>query len=115
MGTEIKTPENCENALRNRKQSRTVCDTSEKLQKPQKTRENINDEEFPSKSKKNLAEFKEEKKKPLEPQKNDKFKNETEKNKNFTIKLEFDPMSIVLFTMAICTRFFRISEPRNVV
>ena len=34
---------------------------------------------------------------------------------NFRIRIELDPMSIALFTLAVVTRFFRLSEPRNVV
>lgn len=38
-----------------------------------------------------------------------------EGDKNFRIKLEFDPMSIALFALAVVTRFYKLSEPKNVV
>lgn len=41
--------------------------------------------------------------------------NEPDGDGSFRFRLEFDPMSIALFTLAIVTRFFRLSEPKNVV
>lgn len=111
----MKTPEDCGNSLRNRKQKKNVQETSEEKVK-------------------NLFEFAEDCgslkkidetlrtnfpiKKPTEMRSEihkSSNTNDITDNRNFTIKIEFDPMSIALFTIAIVTRFFRLSEPRNVV
>lgn len=112
MGTEMKAPESSENVLRNRKQKSAPAESVEKTVKNDqnesvalKKNDNKMDkmkikEEDEKKSNKKLA--------------NDKLI-QTESEQNFTIKIEFDPMSIALFALAIITRFFRLSEPKNVV
>jgi hypothetical protein len=95
MGTEMKTPENSENLLRNRKK---------KVKSVEKSSENeVNDENDDKKDKKKIVN-----------ETNLNFK-VIEKSENFVFRLEFDPMSIALLAIALATRFFRLSEPRNVV
>lgn len=98
----MKTPESCENSVRNRKR-----------------RENVPERSVKNSSKSSESEVEQ----PQEE--NLKIKDPTEKpsrveeknveERNFRLKLEFDPMSIVLFTLAVVTRFHKLSEPRNVV
>lgn len=38
-----------------------------------------------------------------------------EHEKKFTINVQFDLMSVLLFALAIVTRFYKLSEPKNVV
>ncbi|XP_070496483.1 protein O-mannosyltransferase 1 [Chironomus tepperi] len=116
MGTEMKAPENCENIVRNRKQKSAQVEHSEKTAKVQTNgTEQIENKEDIKKSK-------ELKKTSENPKSNERLiQQESEvttndkSNSNFVIKIEFDPMSIALFTLAIVTRFFRLSEPRNIV
>lgn len=94
MGTEMKTPENCENLLRNRKKKVKSLEKS--------TEAEIDDEVKEKKVEKDSNET------------NFNFK-VIEKSQNFALRLEFDPMSMALLAFALATRFFRLSEPRNVV
>jgi len=112
----MKAPENCENIVRNRKQKSSHVEHSEKSAKVQaKITEQIENKEELKKSK--------ELEKVVESPKSDEklIQQESEVTtndnsiSNFTIKIEFDPMSIALFTLAIVTRFFRLAEPRNIV
>jgi hypothetical protein len=113
MGSELKTIENCENVLRNRKQKNQQNENVEKHSKEK------------SKQSEKVSTEKSEAAVTNENNKIAKIKSETpigapeevvsQESTKFTIKIEFDPMSIALFTLAIATRFFRLSEPRNVV
>lgn len=113
----MKAPENCENIIRNRKQKSAQVESSEKTVKVQtKITEQITE------NKEDLKKSKELKKAAENPKSDERLIQEeseaaTNDNSisNFTIKIEFDPMSIALFTLAIVTRFFRLSEPRNIV
>lgn len=102
MGTEMKTPESGEGSLRNRKRKENVSVKSS------------------MKSEKLVEEDKME----VEQPKVDELKvprvvadapTTTATDTSFRIRLEFDPMSIVLLSLALVTRFFRLSEPNNVV
>jgi hypothetical protein len=112
MGTEMKSPENCENTVRNRKKKENVQDKSVKSSPKSTEDESVKEVDH----------------KKIPQEENLKIKQQNESNmktqisneslgaeRNFRIRLEFDPMSIALFTLAIVTRFFRLSEPRNVV
>lgn len=113
MGLEMTTPENCESSLRNRKKKENGSEKSEKSVK--KTTEKVESEEKQKPQEESLkVKEKPEEKFSCEKENvaNGQF---SERDKNFRIKLEFDPMSIVLFTLAIITRFFKLSEPKNVV
>lgn len=117
MGSELKALENCENIIRNRKQKVTHKDETEKLTKVKKQ---TNLEKSDHKEKDEIAKIEskptmgsdETEKRELLDTRQQISPRETIK---FTIKIEFDPMSIALFTLALVTRFFRLSEPRNVV
>lgn len=117
MGTELKAPESGENIIRNRKQKATHKDDTEKLTKVKKQTNSEkldhqqNDEIAKIDSQPSSGSVETEKQKLLSTRQQIPPR-ETVK---FTIKIEFDPMSIALFTLAIVTRFFRLSEPRNVV
>jgi predicted nuclease with TOPRIM domain len=116
MGSELKTIENCENVLRNRKQKNTQ---NENAEKPSKEKSKQSEKVFTEKSEvvatnenNKIAKIKSETSNEMpEVQK----QISTQQHTKFTIKIEFDPMSIALFMLAIATRFFRLSEPRNVV
>lgn len=113
MGTELKTPENCENNLRNRKQKNTQNENSEKspkdkLKQKDTAEQQNKDEIAKTESKSSMGSI--EKQQQI-PEKNI-LPNEAV---NFIIKIEFDPMSIALLILALATRFFRLSEPKNVV
>lgn len=113
MGLEMKTPENCENSLRNRKKKENVVEKSEKSVK--KSMEKVESEKVERPQEENLkVEEKMKRKLAIEKENvtNGQF---NEADKNFRIRLEFDPMSIALFTLAIITRFYKLSEPKNVV
>lgn len=117
MGTEVKVLENCENIIRNRKQKVNHKDDTEKLTKVKKQ---INSEKSDHQIKDEIAKIDS---KPssgsTETEKQDLLNTRQQipprETIKFTIKIEFDPMSIALFTLAIVTRFFRLSEPQNVV
>jgi hypothetical protein len=117
MGSELKALENCENIIRNRKQKTTHKDEAEKLTKVKKQ---TNLEKSDHQQKDEIAK---KDSKPssgsTETEKQELLKGEQQisprESIKFTIKIEFDPMSIALFTLALVTRFFRLSEPRNVV
>jgi hypothetical protein len=98
MGTEMKTPENSENILRNRKKKVKIIEKSSENE--------VKNEDYDDK--------KEKKKILVNEETNHNFK-VIDKNENFVFRLEFDPMSIALLAIALATRFFRLSEPRNVV
>ena len=113
MGLEMKKPENCENSLRNRKNKENVGDKSEKISK-------IADEVERQKvehSQREILKTKEETDRKVQKEQGTHLSNVQfeEGDKNFRIRIEFDPISIALLTLAIVTRFFRLSEPRNVV
>lgn len=117
MGTEMKTPENCESSLRSRKKKENVQEKSEQSVKSSSS----TSEKMEADSLKKI-EQQHEKNLKFKPESDSKSRNDQESseevaasNRNFRLKLEFDPMSIVLFTLAIVTRFFKLSEPRNVV
>jgi predicted PilT family ATPase len=110
MGLEMKTPENCENSLRNRKKKENGSEKSEKSS--QKSTEKVENEK--------VEQFQEEVKEKTERKSLNKKENDSNGQfvvgeKNFRIRFELDPMSIALFTLAVVTRFFRLAEPRNVV
>lgn len=105
MGTEMKTPENSENSLRNRKKKENVVEKCEKSVK------NSSKSSEKMEAKSTTEERVEPKLKVNEAKAQD---NQITRD-TFRIRLEFDPMSIALFALAIVTRFFRLSEPRNVV
>lgn len=109
----MKTPENCESSLRNRKKKENV---QEKVQQSvtnlSKSSEKMEDD--PS----NQVEQQREKSLKFKSESESKSEDDqgtVESFKSFRLKLEFDPMSIALFTLAIVTRFYKLSEPRNVV
>lgn len=110
----MKVPENCENVVRNRKQKSAQTEVVEKpvknltkVTESKETKENDNKKfKEPEKVKLSKSHQKLENESPI---------NDNNSTTNFTIKIEFDPMSIALFTVAIITRFFRLSEPRNIV
>jgi hypothetical protein len=109
MGLEMKTPENCENSLRNRKKKENVAEKSERVVK--KTTEKVENHKVEQSQEENLK---------IKEKSAEKLQSEAEivsdvQSKDFRIRIEFDPMSIALFTLAIVTRFFRLSEPRNIV
>lgn len=120
MGTELKTPENCENTLRNRKQKNTQNENSEKSLKDkvkhvekviaEKSNQQNKDEIAKIQSNSTMRSTEDEKQQQI-PQKS----LLPQEAVNFIIKIEFDPMSIALFILALATRFFRLSEPKNVV
>jgi hypothetical protein len=95
MGTEMKTPESEESSLRNRKKKEIPA---EKCEKSAKTPSKVATEE---KTEGKVSQVKAQ---------DDEVPNDT-----FRFRLEFDPMSIALFALALATRFFRLAEPRNVV
>jgi hypothetical protein len=106
MGTEMKTPENSDNTLRNRKRKENV---SEKCDK------SVNNSSK-STEKMEAKSSVEEEKMELKVDKVKAQAQETQISKEtFRIRLEFDPMSIALFALALVTRFYRLAEPRNVV
>lgn len=116
MGTELKVVENCENIIRNRKQKASNKDEGEKLMKVKKQSVEKSEHQQKDEIAKNDSE--------TSPRSTETEKQElsniehqilSRESIKFTIKIEFDPMSIALFTLAILTRFFRLSEPRNVV
>ncbi|CRK93645.1 CLUMA_CG007174, isoform A [Clunio marinus] len=103
MGTEIKSQENCENSLRNRKKKEALTQNNV-LKSSEKS------EVKPQNESKGKVENQQQIESTTKPQ-----IHEERNDKSFRIRLEFDPMSVVLFTLAIITRFFKLSEPRNVV
>lgn len=114
MGLEMKTPENSENSLRNRKKKENVQEKSEQsLKNSSKSSEKMETEEVEKVEQEN--EILNIKKKIESKSLHDLKAENAEDNSNFKIRFELDPMSIALFTIAIVTRFFKLSEPRNVV
>lgn len=95
----MKVLENCENVVRNRKSKVKITESTENKPKCE-----IEEKKFDTQEK--IEKF----------VKTEKVEAVSEiKNENFMIKIEFDPMSIFLFILAIVTRFFRLAEPKNVV
>lgn len=95
MGTEMKSPENSETSVRNRKKKEITTEKCEKSAKVTSKEAEIDD--------------------VTKPERPDLKMDEQIRASSFKLRLEFDPMSIALFTLAVATRFFRLSEPRNVV
>lgn len=110
----MKSPESCESSLRNRKKKENVVEKSEKSAKnPPKSSEKMEDipKEVDERSSSD-----ESLKLIGKSDSTDQGSSATShRHGNFRIRLEFDPMSLTLFALAIVTRFFRLSEPRNVV
>jgi HD-GYP domain-containing protein (c-di-GMP phosphodiesterase class II) len=113
MGLEMKTPENCENSLRNRKKKENVEEKSEKSVK--NSMEKVESEKVEQPQEENLKVKENTERKSPNEKENDTNGQFVGGDKNFRIRVEFDPMSIALFTLAVVTRFFKLSEPRNVV
>lgn len=115
MGLEMKNPENCENSVRNRKKKENVPEKSEISVKnsSSKSSEKMEIEQVKKLGQDEVSEV--ESKSESKSQHHNDVAKVTIKESSFKIRLEFDPMSIALFTLAIVTRFFRLSEPRNVV
>lgn len=119
MGSELKTIENCENVIRNRKNKDKQNENTEKSSKNKlKQIERVSSEK-PSHQVEAEDEIAQIKASIKMASKSEEKPQQTSQEKsspiNFTIKIEFDPMSIALFLLAIVTRFFRLSEPKNVV
>lgn len=108
----MKSPESCESSLRNRKKKENVVEKSEKSAKnPPKSSEKL--EDIPKEADERSSS--DESLKLIDKSDSiDQGSGATNHGK-FRIQLEFDPMSLTLFALAIVTRFFRLSEPRNVV
>lgn len=114
MGTEMKSPESCESSLRNRKKKENVQEKSVKNSSKSSEKMEIEgsvkmEQQQGEDLNSNFMQQSESK------SRNDLETTERAPEKNFRIRLELDPMSIALFTLAVVTRFFRLSEPRNVV
>ena len=110
----MKTPEDSENSLRNRKKKENVQEKSEQsVKNSSKSSEKMETEAAKKVEQEN--EILNIKKKTESKSHQDLKSEDAEGNSNFRIRLEIDPMSIALFTIAIVTRFFKLSEPRNVV
>lgn len=113
MGTEMKSPESCESSLRNRKKKENVQEksgkNSSKSSEKMEIEGSVKMEQQGEDSNLNFMQQSESK------SRYDLETTERAPEKNFLIRLELDPMSIALFTLAVVTRFFRLSEPRNVV
>lgn len=120
MGTEMKTPENCDSSLRNRKKKENVAEKSEKSVKNLcKTSEKMETDVSSKMEQQQEEKFLNNKlKSDLKSQSDDSTTTSeqfAQSDSSFRIRLEFDPMSIALLTLAIISRFFKLSEPRNVV
>lgn len=118
MGAEMKTLENCDSSLRNRKKKENVVEKSEKSVKNlYKTSEKMETEVSSKMEQQQQEKMLNNKLKTDSKSQSDDSTTEllASNDSNFRIKLEFDPMSIALLTLAIITRFFKLSEPRNVV
>lgn len=113
MGTEMKSPESCESSLRNRKKKENVQEKSVKNSSKSSEKMEIEGSVKMEQQGKDLnLNFMQQSESKA---RNDLETTERAPEKNFRIRLELDPMSIALFTLAVVTRFFRLSEPRNVV
>lgn len=110
----MKNPENSENSLRNRKKKEDVQEKSEISVKNSSSKSS---EKMEAEQSRKLAqdEVSEVGKSDSKSQQRNEDIKVVVRERSFRIRLEFDPMSIALFTLAIVTRFFRLSEPRNVV
>lgn len=113
----MKIPENSETSLRNRKKKENVPEKSEKsVKNSSKSSEKMKEcSEVPDvlNGVKEPVKFEEEIKHKGDT--SDQVSSAKRSDENFRIRIEFDPMSIALFTLAIVTRFFKLSEPRNIV
>lgn len=99
----MKSPESCESSLRNRKKKENVS-VKNSLKSPEKMEDlDLKEVEQPQEKDSKVDKV---------PQLVSK---DAPKDSNFRIRFEFDPMSIALLALAIITRFFKLSEPRNVV
>lgn len=109
----MKSPESCESSIRNRKKK----DGPEKSEKSAKNS---------SKSSEKMEDIPNEVDERSQSDESLKFNGKSDstdqgsaveghQHQNFRVRLEIDPMSIALFILAIVTRFYRLSEPRNVV
>lgn len=111
----MKSPENCDTSLRSRKRKESAAEKS--VKNVSKTSEKMETDV--------TSKVEQQQQQQQEKNLNIKYKSESEdsttteqfpsSDRNFRIRLEFDPMSIALLTLAIITRFFKLSEPRNVV
>lgn len=113
----MKSPENCDSTLRNRKKKENVEEKSEKsVKNSSKTSEKMETDDLKKVEQQQKEvlkiKLKSESKSPSEDSTTEQI---AQSDSNFRIKLEFDPMSIALLMLAIITRFFKLSEPRNVV
>lgn len=118
MGTEMKTPESGDSSLRNRKKKENVQEKCEQsIANPLKSSEEKMEADPSKKVEQQQEKILKFKSKSESKSQIDRGSSEgvSESNSNFRLRLEFDPMSIALFTLAIVTRFFKLSEPRNVV
>lgn len=110
----MKSPESCENSLRNRKKKENVVEKSEKSAKnPPKSSEKM--EDIPKEVEERSSSDESLKFIAKSDSANQGSVATSHRQENFRIRLEFDPMTITLFALAVVTRFFRLSEPRNVV
>lgn len=110
----MKSPESCESSLRNRKKKENVVEKSEKSAKnPPKSSEKM--EDIPKEVDERSSSDESLKLIGKSDSTDQGSCATSHRHGNFRIRLEFDPMSLTLFALAIVTRFFRLSEPRNVV
>lgn len=107
----MKTPENSENSLRTRKRKENVQEKSEQSVK----NSSKSSEKTETESGRKVEREENENLKIKEKIESESPQAPTDNKSSFRLKLELDPMSIALFILAIVTRFFRLSEPRNVV
>lgn len=123
MGFEMKTQENSENSFRNRKKKENTQEKSEQsLKNSSKSSEKTETEsakkvfqEENSRENGDVKTKREVEAKCLQEDSSEALTREEGNSSVFRIRLELDPMSIALFLLAIVTRFFKLSEPRNVV
>lgn len=109
----MKTPESCENSVRNRKKKENGPEKSEKCVKnSSKSSEKmeVDPAEVATKKVEQMADESLKVKERI-----DVCEEGSRAEDNFRIKFQIDPMSLALFALAIVTRFYRLAEPRNVV
>lgn len=118
MESEVVTLRTSETLVRNRKQKGNVVENVVKSV----TKELKTPQQFDSKESNNLPKLKSQivelksKSTKNAPQESKETKLQSIQDENkFTINVQFDLMSVVLFALAIATRFFKLSEPKNVV
>lgn len=118
MESEVVTLKTSETLVRNRKQKGNLVENVVKSA----TKELKTPQQFDSKELNNLPKVKSEIKE-CETKSTKKTHQESKQvkpdviqhEKKFTINVQFDLMSVLLFALAILTRFFKLSEPKNVV